>query len=184
MSDETKDAGWYPDPNTGDLRYWNGVAWLNIPAPSGPILPHEEATYVSKLQIDNRAHVTSIEPSHKEPADATDKRIQRQRSTVKRQILIAGSTLVLVVAMATAYGVIRSPKRNACEEGIADLRAAVNDLDDAPFGSTKTSQESAAANKLLNQCRNYLQGHPDKASQYQKDIADLTNQMVKKEGGL
>jgi hypothetical protein len=27
-------AGWYPDPE-GNLRYWDGTTWLNIPLPPG-----------------------------------------------------------------------------------------------------------------------------------------------------
>lgn len=27
-------AGWYPDPSTGELKYYDGVKWLNIPAPN------------------------------------------------------------------------------------------------------------------------------------------------------
>ena len=26
-------AGWFPDPSTGALRYWDGMAWLDLPAP-------------------------------------------------------------------------------------------------------------------------------------------------------
>jgi hypothetical protein len=27
-------AGWYPDPSTGELKYFDGMKWLNIPAPN------------------------------------------------------------------------------------------------------------------------------------------------------
>ncbi|MFZ9728902.1 MAG: DUF2510 domain-containing protein, partial [Candidatus Nanopelagicaceae bacterium] len=31
---EKAPAGWYPDPEDGTLRYFDGEKWLDIPAPS------------------------------------------------------------------------------------------------------------------------------------------------------
>lgn len=34
-------AGWYPDPNTGEQRYWDGQAWTEHTLPQQPVQPQE-----------------------------------------------------------------------------------------------------------------------------------------------